>query len=118
MLDPDCGLASRPAIRSCPDFLDLNPEFRPAGKPSLRDSAVLIAITVHDDGFGVLLTRRADTLRSHTGQIAFPGGRCDEGETSVQAALREAHEEIGLDPAFVDPVGIPLTATRPSRAMQ
>ena len=103
-LDPIAGwrAAGHPVLS---DF-DLNPEFRPAGKPSLRDSAVLIAITVHDDGFGVLLTRRADTLTSHTGQIAFPGGRCDEGETSVQAALREAHEEIGLDPAFVDPVGI------------
>ena len=51
-------------------------------------------------GLSVLLTRRADTLRSHTGQIALPGGRCDPGETPWQTALREAHEEIGLDPAL------------------
>ena len=87
------------------DF-DLNPEFRPSEKPTLRDSAVLIPVVAREEGFGVLLTRRADTLSSHTGQIAFPGGRCDEGETPVQAALREAREEIGLDPAFVDPVGL------------
>jgi 8-oxo-dGTP pyrophosphatase MutT (NUDIX family) len=54
----------------------------------------------------VILTRRADTLRRHTGQVALPGGRRDPGETPWQTALREAHEEIGLDPSFVTLVGL------------
>jgi 8-oxo-dGTP pyrophosphatase MutT (NUDIX family) len=87
------------------DF-DLNPGFRPTDKPRLRDAAVLMPIVAREEGFGVLLTRRADTLTSHSGQISFPGGRCDAGETPVEAALREAREEIGLDAAFVDPVGL------------
>jgi 8-oxo-dGTP pyrophosphatase MutT (NUDIX family) len=85
---------------------DLSPEFRPPAKPALRDAAVLAPIVVREEGCSVILTRRADTLASHTGQIAFPGGRLDPGENPVEAALREACEEIGLDPAFVDPVGL------------
>ena len=54
----------------------------------------------------MLLTRRADTLRRHTGQVAFPGGRCDPGETPWETALREAQEEIGLDPTHVELVGL------------
>jgi 8-oxo-dGTP pyrophosphatase MutT (NUDIX family) len=87
------------------DF-DLNPEFRPAQRPPLRDAAVLVPIVQRPEGLTVLLTRRADTLSSHTGQVAFPGGRLDPGEGPVEAALREAQEEIGLDPAFVDPLGL------------
>ena len=103
-LDPIQGWS--PAGHPLYSDFDLNPDFRPVDKPKLRDSAVLIPIVAREEGFGVLLTRRADTLASHTGQIAFPGGRCDEGEAPVETALREAHEEIGLDPAFVDPVGL------------
>ncbi|MGI8841962.1 MAG: NUDIX hydrolase [Caulobacteraceae bacterium] len=64
-------------------------------------AAVLIALVEHPAGLSVILTRRADTLRSHTGQIALPGGRCDGGEASWRTALREAQEEIGLDPGQV-----------------
>lgn len=53
----------------------------------------------------VLLLARASTLRSHAGQVAFPGGRLDEGEEPIAAALREAEEETGLDPAGVDVLG-------------
>jgi 8-oxo-dGTP pyrophosphatase MutT (NUDIX family) len=53
----------------------------------------------------VVVTRRASTLRHHPNQVSFPGGSLEPGETSWQAALREAHEEIGLDPAKVTPVG-------------
>lgn len=53
----------------------------------------------------VLLLARATTLRSHPGQVAFPGGRLDEGEEPIAAALREAEEETGLDPAGVDVLG-------------
>lgn len=91
-----------PAVRS--DF-DLNPD---AERPirSLRPAAVLVAVIARPEGASVLLTRRADTLASHTGQIAFPGGRLDPGETAVQAALREAHEEVALDPASVEVLGV------------
>jgi 8-oxo-dGTP pyrophosphatase MutT (NUDIX family) len=67
-------------------------------------AAVLIAITDRPEP-GVLLTVRREHLRTHAGQIAFPGGRVEPGEDSVAAALREAHEEILLDPAAVEVVG-------------
>lgn len=85
---------------------DLNPTLRPADDGALRPAAVLVPLIERPEGISVLLTRRAETLRQHTGQIAFPGGRCDPGETSVQTALREAQEEIGLDPALVEPAGL------------
>ena len=77
--------------------------------PELRDgaskaAAVLIAVTDRPAP-GVLLTVRRENMRTHAGQIAFPGGRLDPGEDEVAAALREAHEEIGLDPAAVEIVG-------------
>ncbi|MFC5371516.1 CoA pyrophosphatase [Brevundimonas faecalis] len=84
---------------------DLNPELeRP--ERSLRPAAVLIPIIMHADGPMVLMTRRSDSLASHTGQIAFPGGRLDPGETAGQAALREAFEEVALDPAVVELIGL------------
>lgn len=67
-----------------------------------RHSAVLIALADGDDGPEVLLTRRSWEMRSHRGEISFPGGRTDPGETPVQAALREAHEEVGLEPSLVE----------------
>ena len=67
-------------------------------------AAVLIAVTERSEP-GVILTVRREHLRTHAGQIAFPGGRVDPGEEPVAAALREAHEELGLDPALVEPVG-------------
>ncbi len=53
----------------------------------------------------MLLTRRSVHLRNHKGEISFPGGRMDPGETAVDAALREAHEEVGLDPRLVTVIG-------------
>jgi 8-oxo-dGTP pyrophosphatase MutT (NUDIX family) len=67
-------------------------------------AAVLMAVTDRREP-GLLLTVRHADLRTHAGQIAFPGGRVDPGEDAVAAALREAHEEIGLDPAAVDVIG-------------
>lgn len=72
----------------------------------LTPAAVLIGLVERDHGLSVILTRRADTLRRHTGQIALPGGRRDPGETPWQTALREAHEEIGLEPAYVSVAGL------------
>ena len=102
-LDPiaDWALTRAPG----PSDYDLNPAVPRDGRP-LRQAAVLIAIVERLDGPTVILTRRADTLTSHSGQVAFPGGRLDPGETAVEAALREAWEEIGLDPAFVEPLGL------------
>ncbi|HZC17806.1 MAG TPA: CoA pyrophosphatase [Caulobacteraceae bacterium] len=86
------------------DF-DLNPDARAAGGV-LNPAAVLVPLVEHEAGVTVVFTRRADTLRAHTGQIAFPGGRSDPGEPPWATALREAHEEIGLDPSFVTVAGL------------
>jgi len=66
-------------------------------------AAVLIAVTDRPDP-GVILTVRRENLRTHAGQIAFPGGRIDTGETAVEAAIREAEEELGLAPDRVEPI--------------
>lgn len=67
-------------------------------------AAVLVAITDRPHP-GVILTVRREHMRTHAGQVAFPGGRLDPGEDAVAAALREAHEEILLDPETVEIVG-------------
>jgi len=87
------------------DF-DLDPAHAPAAPAVLTPAAVLVGLVERPHGLSVILTRRADTLRRHTGQIALPGGRCEQGETPWVAALREAHEEIGLDPALVSLAGL------------
>ena len=72
----------------------------------VRPSAVLVVLADDDQGdAGVLLTRRSTAMRNHSGEMSFPGGRIDGDETAVEAALREAHEEVGLDPAAVEIVG-------------
>ncbi len=70
----------------------------------LRDAAVLIAVTDRPRP-GVILTHRPDTMPSHPGQIAFPGGKLEAGEDAVAAALREAEEELSIDPAQVRVIG-------------
>ena len=104
---------------------------RPAPVDTIRESAVLVALVDGPEGAEVLLTRRSQTLTSHRGEISFPGGRVDPGETFEAAALREAHEEVALDPAVahvrgrLDPIStmvsrsyiVPVVATlerRPS----
>lgn len=72
---------------------------------TLIPAAVLIAIT-EGERPGVVLTVRREHLRTHAGQIAFPGGRIDDGEDAIAAALREADEELGLDPKRVTVVGV------------
>ena len=67
-------------------------------------AAVLIAVTDRPDP-GVILTVRREHLRTHAGQVAFPGGRIDPGEDAIAAALREAHEEVLLPPSSVEVVG-------------
>jgi 8-oxo-dGTP pyrophosphatase MutT (NUDIX family) len=64
--------------------------------PALKRAAVAIALTAEAGETALLLTRRAAGLRAHRAQWALPGGRCDVGETQVEAALRELHEELGI----------------------
>jgi 8-oxo-dGTP pyrophosphatase MutT (NUDIX family) len=80
----------------CAAFARL-PASEPA--PALKRAAVAITLIETDAGGGtaVLLTLRAAGLRAHRGQWALPGGRCDDGEPPVEAALRELHEELGLE---------------------
>ncbi len=72
--------------------------FEPRRQPDrgLKHAAVVLAVTRYALEAAIIVTRRAHTLRAHTGQWALPGGRLDAGETTSQAALREMHEEINL----------------------
>ncbi|HEY8093413.1 MAG TPA: CoA pyrophosphatase [Acidimicrobiales bacterium] len=80
--------------------------------PGARPSAVLVALHDGPRGAEVVLTRRSWALRSHRGEISFPGGRLEPGETPEAGALREAHEEVALDPAAVVVVGrLPALST-------
>ncbi|MCP3732271.1 CoA pyrophosphatase [Sphingomonas sp. MG17] len=77
----------------------------PDGDAVPMPAAVLVAVTDRPEP-GLILTRRTDSMRRHAGQVAFPGGRIDpEDHGAIAAALREAQEEIGLDPAVVEVVG-------------
>jgi len=78
------------------------------------EAAVLIAITDHSHEPEVVLTRRADHLSSHAGEVAFPGGKRDPEDTSIfQTALRESHEEILLPPDQVEMIGaMPISVSK------
>lgn len=77
-------------------------EFPASSVPaSFRTSSVLLVFFPSESGVAVLMTRRAARLANHPGDVCFPGGRLEPGESAVQAALREAHEEVGLDPSSV-----------------
>jgi 8-oxo-dGTP pyrophosphatase MutT (NUDIX family) len=76
-----------------------------AREQPIRPAAVLIGVVEHPEPT-VLLTKRAGHLADHAGQIAFPGGKIDATDASpLDAALREAREEVGLERAFIDPIG-------------
>ncbi|CAM4011551.1 CoA pyrophosphatase [Novosphingobium lubricantis] len=87
---------------------DLYEDWRPLPEEALRPAAVLIAVTDrtdHGEGPGVLLIHRPSHMRAHPGQAAFPGGKIDAGETAVEAALREANEELGINASDVTVIG-------------
>lgn len=89
----------------CAGFVRL-PEAEAA--PALKRAAVAVALTGDEasGGTALLLTLRASGLRAHSNQWALPGGRCDEGETPAEAALRELHEELGLALGAADVLGL------------
>jgi 8-oxo-dGTP pyrophosphatase MutT (NUDIX family) len=90
--------------RAAPTRSDLlDPALAAEGR--LREAAVLVPIVTHPGRPTVLLTLRAAHLNAHSGQVAFPGGRIEPGETPEAAALREAAEEVGLDPGVPEIVG-------------
>jgi 8-oxo-dGTP pyrophosphatase MutT (NUDIX family) len=83
---------------------DLNPDMRP--EPPFRAAAVLVPLVEREDGMTVLLTKRAEHLSDHPGQISFPGGRIDPDDADPEtAALREAREEVGLSSDRVQVIG-------------
>jgi 8-oxo-dGTP pyrophosphatase MutT (NUDIX family) len=92
-----------PAVRG---DLDLDPGvWKRAGVAATRPAAVLVAVVERDEPT-VLLTQRTADLASHASQIAFPGGKIDPQDASpLAAALREAHEEIGLERDLIEPIG-------------
>ncbi|MGH8500672.1 MAG: NUDIX hydrolase, partial [Methylococcales bacterium] len=72
----------------------------------IRPAAVLIGLIERKSGLQVILTRRTEALRHHAGQISFPGGRIEDADKDpVAAAIREAHEEIGLLPEHIQALG-------------
>lgn len=101
-------------VRS-PKVADVRAALEPLGppQPSVREvdgslvspSAVLAPLYDHEGAAQVLLTRRTLHLRSHAGELSFPGGRAEPGESPTVAALREANEEVGLVPSSVEIIG-------------
>lgn len=89
---------------------------QPESVAGQTSAAVLVPIVTAPGGWYLLLTRRTDGLSNHRGEIAFPGGRLEVGETSRDAALREAHEELAIQPGDVDVIGgLPGVGTSLSR---
>lgn len=75
-----------------------------ANPDEVRPAAVMIAVTDRRDP-GVILTQRPQGMRQHAGQVAFPGGKLDPGEDALTAALRETHEELGINPSHISVIG-------------
>ena len=101
MLDINALRAACAAEGSGSSDYDLSPDVAAPPGRTLRAAAVLIAVQDSASGLELVLTKRSSKLKHHPGQIAFPGGKVDGNEDDITAALREAHEEIGLVAADV-----------------
>lgn len=106
------NLARATAQRVRAHFAEMNPHlvgdamFEDRWSDIRKDAAVLVPIIMRETGPTVLLTVRSSDMPSHAGQISFPGGKMHPEDTGpVATALREAHEEVNIDPALVDVVG-------------
>lgn len=98
----DIQRALQRAVPSAPGYTEVNPE----DESPLTCAAVLVPLLWRDGGWHLLFTRRTEWVESHKGQVSFPGGACDEGETQPEeTALREAEEELGIHPADVRVLG-------------
>src|SRR5262249_52514036 len=104
-LDPLDRLTQWPKEPPTHGDFEIDPDWRPADEAHLKPAAVLAPIVKRAGGCTVLFTQRARDLRTQGGQISFPGGRMEAGETPLETALRETQEEIGLDRRFIEPVG-------------
>lgn len=103
-LEPEADRLNGPRARG--DHTLNEPTARVAHFSGARSAAVLVGLVAYPGEVKVILTQRAAALRVHSGQIAFPGGKIDAHDASpIAAALREAHEEIGLDESRVEPLG-------------
>jgi len=101
-LDP-LGALAQDALRG--DF-DLNPDQRPTELRTLTPAAVLAPIVRRPEGWTLLLTQRTETMPTHAGQVAFPGGRVQPEDTGpVDTALRETEEETGVTRRLFRPIG-------------
>ncbi len=94
-----------------PDAMSAEPEMKPDWMPDRPfdrppiPAAVLIGLVRRPEGLTVLYTERSPDLRSHSGQVSFPGGRIEPDEAPAEAALREANEEVALDPGEAEVIG-------------
>jgi len=84
---------------------NLNPGTYPEDRQTLTPAAVLVPLINRPEGLTILLTQRTDHLATHAGQVSFPGGHTEKGETPEETALRETEEEVGLDPSKVKLLG-------------
>ncbi len=85
------------------DVFSLPPEIQP------KEAGVLILLFPSEEDLSFFLTRRTDTVGNHKGQVSLPGGAQEAGESLVQTALREASEELSIDPTCAEIIGTPLT---------
>ena len=88
---------------SCSSDFDLNPDMNLDQKFNFLEASVLIPILTFKKDLEILLTKRSNSLKNHPGQIAFPGGKKDQSDSSpIETALRETQEEVGLNPKNVE----------------
>ena len=92
-----------PKYGSCSSDFDLNPDMNLDQEFNFLEASVLIPILTFKKDLEILLTKRSNNLKNHPGQIAFPGGKKDQSDSSpIETALRETQEEVGLNPKNVE----------------